>query len=418
MARSASLTKTSAQGASAGWKLALVSPYDFPYPGGVTEHILNLAEQFRRRGHEVHVIAPSSAAPETVQAVPGLHRIGRVVSVPASGSVARITLSPRGYRQVKQLLAEQRFDLIHLHEPLMPALSLAVLRHSHTVNVGTFHAYGGSRLVYFYGKPMLQPFFRKLHGLIAVSRSARDFVGQYFPGDYRIIPNGIAYDHFSQPRPRLPEFDDGRLNVLFVGRLEQRKGLTYLLRAWPEVRARVAGARLIVVGDGRPLPGYRQWAMRQGYTDIVFAGFVSREAMPRYYQSCDVFCAPSTGQESFGIVLLEAMAAGKPIVTTLIPGYREVVEEGVQGVLVPPKDPAALADALVRVLNDEALRKRLGEAGARTARAYAWEIVADQVLDYYGEVLERHASERELAQRRGSLPGIPHEAAHLLSPLL
>jgi phosphatidylinositol alpha-mannosyltransferase len=384
-------------------KLALVSPYDFAYPGGVTEHVSSLAEQFLARGHEVHIVAPSSddEAEPIVSVDAPVHRIGRVVSIPANGSVARITLSLRSYLQAKQLLQEEQFDLIHLHEPMMPALPLTVLRHSNTTNIGTFHAFRNTPLTYFYGKPILRPFFRKLHGRIAVSTAARDFVGEYFPADYRVIPNGIDFARFNAPAPRLALFEDNRPTVLFVGRLEKRKGLRFLLRAWPQVLERQPDARLIVVGRGRPLEGYRRFAARQGWSpsDVVFAGYVAAEDLPRYYQACDVFCAPNTGQESFGIVLLEAMAAGAPIVASDIPGYRDVVSNGVQGMLVEPKNSGAIADAVCRLLANPELRASMRRAGQDNAQAYDWPRVASQVLDYYSEVLERRAAEPWEPQR-------------------
>jgi phosphatidylinositol alpha-mannosyltransferase len=378
-------------------KIALVSPYDFAYPGGVTEHVSNLAEQFIARGHQVHIVAPSSqdeAEPVSSLDAP-IHRIGRVVSIPANGSVARITLSLRSYLQAKQLLQEQQFDLIHLHEPLMPALPLTVLRHSNAINVGTFHAFRNTPLTYFYSKPILRPFFKKLHGHITVSSAAREFVGEYFPADYRVIPNGIDFPRFFSRYPALPEFDDARPTVLFVGRLEKRKGLKFLLRAWPKVLERQPDARLVVVGRGRPLEGYRRFAARQGWTprDVVFAGYVPSEDLPRYYQACDVFCAPNTGQESFGIVLLEAMAAGAPIVASDIPGYRDVVSNGVQGLLVEPQNPGALADSICRLLANPEVRASMRRAGQAKAQAYDWPTVATQVLDYYSEVLERREAE-------------------------
>jgi phosphatidylinositol alpha-mannosyltransferase len=378
-------------------KLALVSPYDFAYPGGVTEHVANLAKQFLARGHEVHVVAPSSddeAEPISAFDAP-VHRIGRVVSIPANGSVARITLSLRSYLQAKRLLQEQQFDLIHLHEPLMPALPLTVLRHSSTTNVGTFHAFRNTPLTYFYGKPILRPFFRKLTGHIAVSSAARDFVGEYFPADYRVIPNGIDFPRFYTRAAPMPQLADNRPTVLFVGRLEKRKGLKFLLRAWPKVLERQPDARLVVVGRGRPLEGYKRFAARQGWSvdDVVFAGYVPGEDLPRYYQSCDVFCAPNTGQESFGIVLLEAMAAGAPIVASDIPGYHDVLSDGVEGLLVEPRNPGAVADGLLRLLGNPELRASMRRAGQDKARQYDWPHVATQVLDYYFEVLARREAE-------------------------
>jgi phosphatidylinositol alpha-mannosyltransferase len=374
-------------------KLALVSPYDFAYPGGVTEHVAHLAEQFLTHGHQVHIVAPSSddeAEPTSSLAAP-IHRIGRVVSIPANGSVARITLSLRSYLQAKRLVQEEQFDLVHLHEPMMPALPLTVLRHSNTTNVGTFHAYRNTPLTYFYSKPILRMFFRKLHGHITVSTAARDFVGEYFPADYRVIPNGIDFPRFHQRHAPLPQFADDRPTVLFVGRLEKRKGLKFLLRAWPQVLTRHPNARLVVVGRGRPLEGYRRFAARQGWSpeDVVFAGYVPTEDLPRYYQRCDIFCAPNTGQESFGIVLLEAMAAGAPIVASDIPGYRDVVAHGQQGLLVARENAGALADALCGLLANPELRARMRRAGQFKAQAYDWPRVASQVLDYYSEVLER-----------------------------
>jgi phosphatidyl-myo-inositol alpha-mannosyltransferase len=385
-------------------KLALVSPYDFAYPGGVTEHVAHLAEQFSELGHEVHIVAPSSddetEPPISIDAE--VHRIGRVVSIPANGSVARITLSLRSYLQAKRLLQEQHFDLIHLHEPLMPALPLTVLRHSNTTNIGTFHAYRNTPLTYFYGKAILRPFFRKLHGHIAVSNAARAFVGEYFPADYRIIPNGIDFPTFNTRRPPLVELADERPTVLFVGRLEKRKGLRFLLRAWPLILERVPEARLVVVGRGRPLEGYRRFAARQGWSeqDVVFAGYVPSEDLPRYYQAADVFCAPNTGQESFGIVLLEAMAAGAPIVASDIPGYRDVVADGEHGLLVEPKNPAAIADAVSRLLSNPEMRAQMRRAGQAKARNYDWPRVAAQVLDFYADVLDRRDAEPAIQRVR------------------
>lgn len=375
-------------------KIALVSPYDFAYPGGVTSHVAHLADQFRARGHLVHIIAPSSeTADEPAFGNHIVHRIGRVVRIPANGSVARITLSLRSWLQTKRLLRDEQYDLIHLHEPMIPALPLTVLRHSQSVNIGTFHAFRSRPLAYFYGKPILQPFFRKLHGHVAVSPAARDFIGEYFRTEYRVIPNGIEFGRFCTAMPLLDRFADSRPNVLFVGRLEKRKGLKFLLRAWPRVLEQVPGARLIVVGEGRPLVGYKRYARRKGWTDddVHFAGYVSEEEKPRYFQVANVFCAPSTGQESFGIVLLEAMAAGAPIVATDIPGYRDVVTHGQEGLLVAPKDEEALAQALARLLQDAETRMRMGGDGRDKARRYDWSRVADQVLEYYAEVLERQA---------------------------
>ncbi len=396
-------------------KIALVAPYDYAYPGGVTEHVRNLAEQFRGRGHEVHVIAPSSAKSTEPEAEPFIHPIGRVVPIPTNGSVARITLPLRGYLHVKRILNDQAFDIVHLHEPMMPALPLTVLRHSHAINVGTFHAFGRTNIGYFYAKPVLRPFFNKLQGRIAVSGPARDFVARWFPGDYRIIPNGIDYTRFATLVAPIPEFDDDRLDVLFVGRLEKRKGLQYLLRAWVLVRREFPRARLLVVGGGRRLESYRRYATEKGWDDVVFAGRVSDEELVRYYQTADIFCAPSTGQESFGVILLEAMAAGRPIVATQIPGYAEVVAHGQEGMLVPPKDAEALAVSLAHLLADAQLRRELGERGRVKAAAYDWPKIADRVLEFYDATIEAHMTPAEVRVRFGRVRRAASGVAHLLA---
>jgi len=376
-------------------KIALVSPYDYPYPGGVTEHVRNLADQFIARGHEVHVIAPSSTSDGGSAGGPIIHRVGRPVPVPANGSVARITLPLRGYLQIKHLLTFQGFDIVHLHEPMMPALPLTVLHHSPTINVGTFHAFGRSNMAYLSGKQVLKPFYKRLHGRIAVSGAARGFVARQFPGDYRIIPNGIDYARFAtRLEPPIERFEDDRLDVLFVGRLEKRKGLEHLLRAWPMVRAAVPRARLLVVGGGHRLEKYRRWVLAHGWADVHFIGHVSPEDLVRYYQTSDVFCAPSTGQESFGIVLLEAMAAGRPIVAFRIPGYAEVLQDGAEGLLVEARSARALAAGLTRLLQDEELRRAMGQRGRIKAAAYDWSHVADRVLDFYEETIDAHMEDQ------------------------
>src|SRR5207237_3544053 len=185
-----------------------------------------------------------------------------------------------------------------------------------------------------------------------------------------------------------------RPTVLFVGRLEKRKGLRFLLRAWPTVRERIPDARLVVVGRGRGLEGYRRFAARQGWSedDALFTGYVSAEDLPRYYQAADVFCAPNTGQESFGVVLLEAMAAGVAIVASDIPGYRDVVTHEREGFVVEPQNPEALADGICRLLSNPSLRASMREAGVEKARSYDWPRVAGAVLEYYADVLDRQAA--------------------------
>jgi phosphatidylinositol alpha-mannosyltransferase len=380
-------------------KIALVSPYDYPYPGGVTEHISHLKEEFTRRGHTVKIIAPSSSPKGDLG--PDIYRVGGIVPLPVSGSIARITLSPSSYRAVKRILNHEAFDVVHLHEPLMPVLPLVVLRHSKTLNIGTFHAYRETHLGYYYGKPILQRFWARLHGRICVSEAAYALANRYFPGEYRIIPNGIDVAEFSSPTIEpIPHFNDGRPNILFLGRMDERKGFRYLLNAFPYVKREFPEARLIVAGGytEEDVAPYRRQVAQLGLTDVHFVGFIPHEEKPRYYRTCHIFCAPSTGFESQGIVLLEAMAAGRPIVAGDIPGYRSVVTHGQEGFLVPPRDETAIAAALVHLLADPALRERMGQAGRARAALHSWDRIADQILTYYQETTRRVLRRRHLLE--------------------
>ena len=374
-----------------GLKVALVSPYDFSHPGGVTEHISHLARELRRRGAAVKLMAPASGdLPVQVDdfAEDDFYRIGRPIPIPVNGSIARITMSFHMSRSIGRILEKERFDIIHCHEPLLP-LTVTVLRSSKVCNVGTFHAYAESSSAYYYGKPFVRRFFRKLHGRIAVSSPARDFVSHYFPASYTVVPNGVDVPYFASGAAPLPQFQDGKLNLLFVGRLEKRKGLGTLLRAYVTLKETLPALRLIVVGDGRMREGYERYIEAHRIPDIVMAGYVSHEQLPRYHASADIFCAPNTGAESFGIVLLEAMAAGLPVVATDIPGFSHVVSPGRQGILVRQSDPLSMSSAIHLLAADPGLRARLGAAGRITAAGYSWDRVADQVVDVYDNALRR-----------------------------
>jgi phosphatidylinositol alpha-mannosyltransferase len=367
-------------------KIGIVSPYGFPHPGGVNEHVRHTYDELRSLGHDAWIITPKYGAERDSEG--HVIRLGTGWAVPSNGSVGRLTIGWRMRPRVRDLLAAHRFDILHYHEPFVPFLGPAVLNASETVNIGTFHAFGGFSPSYWLGGRAAARLTSRLHGRIAVSGAARHFIGRYFPGDYRIIPNGVEIDPFANAEP-YEELRDGTLNILFVGRLEDRKGLAYLLRGYHRLRKRRVDARLIVVGDGPRLREYKRYVATRRIRDVEFVGHVPLEAKLRYFASADVFCAPSTGQESFGIVLLEAMAAGLPIVASDIHGYKQVVSRDVEGYLVEPKNPRAIAAALYKLAGDPELRNRMGEAGRAKAPEYSWERVTEQVVNYYHEVRDR-----------------------------
>lgn len=379
-------------------KIALVTPYDYPFPGGVTEHILQLDREFQRRGHDTRIIAASSTDDETLQ--DNLIKVsGTVSSFPFSGSNVRVTISPQVYQRIKKILKQEQFDVVHAHEPAAPPLCPIVIHHSRAVNIGTFHAYRETNTAYQITRPLLTPLYNKLDGRIFVSQAVRDFTLAQFEGDYRVIPNGIDIERFAPQNTRpIERFNDGRPNILYVGRLDKRKGFEHLMHAFGRISSEVPDARLIVVGafDDQDKKPFLLLARRHRIKSVHFVGYVSREQLPRYYRTATLFCAPSTGFESFGIVLLEAMAAGLPIVASDITGYRQVLTDGHEGMLVPPYDSDAIASACATLLNDADTRQRMGAAGQLTAARYDWIHIADAVLSYYDELLmERNArSER------------------------
>ena len=378
-------------------KIGLVSPYDFASPGGVTDHVRHLARQLRRLDHAVRIFAPSSRADVDFDTAE-FYRIGSPISVPVNDSVARITLSFHLADRVAEIIERERFDVLHFHEPLMPALPITMLRMSQAANVGTFHAFAKSNIGYFYGRPLLEPYLAHLHRGIAVSEPAKAFVNRYFPGfPLKVIPNGIDVSVFHPGHAPIRHLRDERVNILFVGRLEKRKGLGYLLRGYEFMKQRVPNTRLIVVGDGPLRSSVESYISRHRVPDVVMAGYVPDTVLPRYYCSADIFCAPATGAESFGIVLLEAMATGLPVVATEIDGYMSVLEPGRDSLTVQPKSWSELGAALVILARDAQLRTRMGAYGLEKARLYAWEEVAAQVLEVYGEARQIRA-QREMVR--------------------
>ncbi len=370
-------------------KIALVSPYDFAYPGGVTNHISYLEHHFTRMGHEVKIIAPASKAVSNLgdRFIP----IGKPRPIPVSGSIARIAISPWLSSRIKVILDQEKFDICHLHEPLLPMVCTTVLRLSSTPNIGTFHA-SGARSWYNFGTPVVKLFlkkwFRRLDVKIAVSRPAMEFAQKHFPGDYTIIPNGVDSEHFSPSVWPIDEFADGKVNILFVGRMEKRKGLDYLLEAYKRVKQEIPNTRLIIVGPGiRLRHKYEKRVMQSDLKDVIFVGYADYHELPRYYKTADIVCSPATGRESFGIVLLEALAVGKPIVASNIEGYNNVVSHGAEGLLVPPKNVEELAQALISLATDEPLRQQMAARGKLKASEYDWKHIAQRLLDCYLSVL-------------------------------
>jgi phosphatidylinositol alpha-mannosyltransferase len=385
-------------------KIGLVSPYVYPLPGGVTQHVRYLYENLRQRGHDVRILTSSHGLQRASEG--DVIRLGKGFSMPANGSVGTVTVSFRYISQVRAVLERERFDVLHFHEPFVPFLSLVLLRESQSVNVATFHAYGGWSPAYEFGSRALGAYAERLHGRIAVSAAARHFIDRYFPGDYKVIPNGVDVDRFRRAVP-IARWQDGTRNILFVGRFEPRKGVLDLLKAYRILRKTGCDCRLLLVGGGPQEREARRYVATRRLRGVEFLGRVTDDEKAQLFRTADVYVSPATGRESFGIVLLEAMAAGSPIVASDIHGYKGVVRRGREGLLVPPREPKQVAASVARLLRDPDLAHEMSEAGIRRAEEFSWPRVTAKVDDYYGFVIRRAAA-------MGPLP--PHFSAEIPAP--
>ena len=386
-------------------KIGLVCPYIDPENGGVAQHVRFLYENLRLRGHDVRVLTASHGPQRSSEG--DIIRLGVGFSVPINASVGTLTFSPRYLSQIGAMLEREQFDVLHFHEPFVPFLSLFLLRESQSVNIATFHAYAGFSPSYEFGSRALRGYAARLHGRIAVSAAARHFIDRFFPGDYKVIPNGVDVGRFANAVP-IARWQDGTPNVLFVGRHEPRKGLLHLLKAHRILRKTGTESRLLVVGSGPQEREARRYVATRGLQGVEFLGRVSDGQKAQLFRTADVYASPATGGESFGIVLLEAMAAGTPIVCSDIHGYKGVVRRGREGLLVPPRDAKELAIAISGLLRDPALRASMGAAGRERAEEFSWPSVTAKVDDYYGFAIRRLAAAGNLpAGFRAPVPQAP-----------
>jgi len=374
-------------------KIGIVSQSYYPRYGGVTEHVHHTATELRRRGHEVVIITSHFRRGESTNG-DGVVRIGHNLLIPFNGAFVDLAVGLRLEHQLRRLLRAADFDVLHTHAPLVPTLPLLAIKAATCAQVGTFHTTGGPSRLLELLKGYLGPVVEKLDARIAVSSTARDFAATYFPGEYVIVPNGVDVDRFHPALAPFEEFrDPGRVNLLFVGRLDPRKGVQLLIDAMPEVIERTQGrARLLIVGDSY-LRGQFERSVPASARDAVrFLGHVPSADLPRWYATGDVFVSPASGNESFGIVLLEAMACGRPVVASDIPGYRSVVIPEANGVVFPPGDRAALAAALAGLANDPERRRALATRGRARALEFAWPRVTDRIEAIYRDVVARRGA--------------------------
>ncbi len=375
-----------------GLKILMASDLYYPYPGGISEHVHHLTLELRNRGHNVEILTTKYRIKSfDFEDPPFVTRIGRGIKIPMNKSFTSITFTPRITKWVKEILESGDYDIVHTHGALAPMLPMLVLLYSQSLNFATFHAAHDYSRAYELFKPILQKVFEKIDGPIAVSEVARDSMAQHFPGEYRIIPNGVDINRFRPGGPYIERFrGDEWKNILFVGRFDPRKGLRYLIKAMYSIVEEFPKTRLLIIGGG-PLQNYYKSFIREKISrNVFFLGIVPPEDLPKFYRTADVFVSPATGGESFGIVLLEAMASGTPIVASNIPGYRQVLEHGKEGFLAEPCNPEDLAEKIKTILKNPELAKRMGISGRiKAVNTYSWPKIAEQVEAYYFEIMER-----------------------------
>ena len=373
--------------------IALVSAYDYALPSGVNNHIDNLATHLKSNGHDVTIFAPSS---NNTIAKQHFIPISKAIGIPTNGSIARISLSLSSFSKVKKILNDSNFDIIHLHEPFAGLVPLAFLQYSKSINIGTFHSLRNSAFNSIFktikGAKILNKYYNKLDGRITISKASKNFISDHFNGEFEIIPNGIDLQQFSEDLHPIKELQDGMTNILFVGRMEQRKGLKYLLSAYSKLKWDWPKIRLIVLGAGKLDKETIQMISSRQLNDVVFVNLVNNSTKMRYFKTCDIFCSPAIGNESFGIVLLEAMGSGKPIIASDIPGYKSVLENNKQGLLVPPKDDLAIASSIAKLLENPSLCAKLGQNGVARAREYDWNIIGNKINNYYNKIMTSKAT--------------------------
>jgi phosphatidyl-myo-inositol alpha-mannosyltransferase len=361
-------------------RIALVCPYDWQAAGGVQVHVANLAARLADRRHDVVVLAPSAHTPEE----PWVRKVGRPIRFSYAGTVAPI--APLAYRRTRAALETIRPDLVHVHEPLTPSISMFAALTSRWPVVATVHAHLDRSRMMETAAPMLRRVWRRVTVGVAVSQAAASFLRRTLPDAVlEIVPNGVDVRAFAEPERVETELPDGR-RIVWAHRLDPQKGFFVAVAAFAKVVRKVPDAVFVVIGEGR-----NREALRLLTPDVRervhMLGAVANDRLPPFHAAGDVFVAPAVGQESFGVALIEAMAAGLPVVATDIPGYREVITDGVDGLLIPPRDPESLAAGLVRVLTDGDLARRLGEAGRERARSYDWSLVVDRLERLYDRAL-------------------------------
>jgi len=362
-------------------RIGIVCPYSWDIPGGVQSHVRDLAEALTGRGHIVSVLAPGDE--DIPNLPPYVVAAGRAIPIPYNGSVARLQFGVVAASRVRRWLRDGAFDVVHVHEPAPPSLSLLTCMLHDGPLVATFHASNPRSRVLAMLDGVLQPFLEKLSGRIAVSEAARKVIVEHLGADAVVIPNGVAVSHFAHARRLAAYPKSGPPLIGFVGRYDEpRKGMNVLIAAMHELVQQGSSARLLVAGRG-DAAAFAEGLPSELRDRVDLLGQIDEKSKAQLLRTVDIYCAPNTGQESFGIILLEAMAAGAPVLASDIEAFRRVLGNGAAGEFFAAGDSSALAAKLAELLDDPARRRHLITAGRATVAEYDWPVIVDQVLRVY-----------------------------------
>ncbi len=358
-------------------RIGIVCPYGWDTPGGVQAHIADLATYLISQGHYVSVLAPTSDEENLPDYVVSA---GKPISIPYNGAVARILFGPIAFARVRQWIAQGDFDLLHLHEPAIPSISLLACFAAEGPMVGTFHASAKRQKAIFAIGPILEPVIEKLTARIAVSEAARSTLTEHLETDAIVVPNGIYARRLAEGKLR-SEWSGNSIG--FIGRFQEpRKGLSILVEALPSIIQSIPDIRVIVAGPGDSAE-FLESVPSHLHNRFSFIGRISEEEKADFLHSIGVYVAPNTGGESFGIILAEALAAGAAVVASDIPAFEALLGEGKYGSLFASENPRALSKAIVDLLKDGAKRDRLKLDGKEYAQGFDWDAVAERIYDVY-----------------------------------
>ncbi|MFH1434222.1 MAG: glycosyltransferase family 4 protein [Pseudomonadota bacterium] len=371
-------------------KICIISEYYYPTLGGITEHVYNFARNMIRMGHQVTLLTSNAGDSKGRGDLQGLNivRVGRSTEIYSNGSIARMTIGWRLHREVEEFFKQNSFDIVHIHSPLTPTLPLLCMKYITSPVVGTFHTDFRKSAALSFWRKKAQVIIDNTDGLVAVSPISIRSICRYMEGEarFKLIPNGVDTEWFYPRKERLPKLDDGRPNILYIGRFDPRNGFSTMIDAFEIVKKSVKDARMVVIGYGPLQSYYLSRIPAELREDIIFVGKSDIER-PHYYASSDVICVPAK-QAACSVAILEALATATPIVASDIDGFKWITKHEKEAMLVPVLDPNAYAQAMIKVLENRELKSRLQEKGLQKAMGLDWKLISADVLDLYYELLD------------------------------